>query len=308
MKPEIVGIGHVCKDTICLIDGYPQEDTSRHIEDYLVQPGGSASQAIAAVARLGGRAGFLGYIGDDDIGDYLHRDFNSENIDTSLLLKIPGGQSSFSLVLSNTRNASRTLFSYHDRLPPFEFTPEAIAYIGGVKYIHLDGTMYGNALKAAEIARELGVQVSLDGCSMQRDNAKNLTLVGLADILIMNETYPCRLMETEEREEALLRIARLGPKLVVSTSGSRGGFVVVDGKVERFPAFNIKPVDTTGAGDAFHGAFLYGCLIGFELWTNLRFASAVAAINCLTLGGRQGLPDQATVDRFISQHEFNHVS
>lgn len=308
MKPEVVGIGHVCKDTICLIHGYPTEDTSRHIDDYLVQPGGAASQAIAAIARLGGRAGFLGYLGDDAIGDYLYQDFSSENIDTSQLLRISGGQSSFSIVLSNTLNASRTLFSYHDRLPAFEFSPQAIAYIGGAKYIHLDGTMFDNALKAAEIARKLGIQVSLDGCSMQKDNAKNLALVALTDILIMNESYPCRLMDIDDREEALLRIARLGPKLVVSTSGSRGGLVVVDGKVERFPAFKIEPVDTTGAGDAFHGAFLFGLLEGLDLWENLRFASAVAAINCLCIGGRQGLPNRAEVERFISHHVFNHVS
>jgi len=307
MQPEVVGIGHVCKDTICLIHGYPLEDTSRHIEDYLIQPGGAASQAVAAVARLGGKAVFLGYLGDDAIGDYLHQDCTSEHIDTSQLLRIPGGQSSFSVVLSNALNASRTLFSYHDRLPAYEYTPEACAYIGGAKYIHLDGTMYENALQAAKTARKQDVQVSLDGCSMQKDNAKNLALVALTDILIMNETYPCRLMDTEDREEALLRIARLGPTLVVSTSGSRGGMVVVEGKVEYFPAFQIEPLDTTGAGDAFHGAFLYGLLQGFDLWANLRFASAVAAINCLSHGGRQGLPNRAMVDSFISNHEFSRT-
>ena len=304
MQPDIIGIGHACQDTICFVQGYPPEDSSRHIETYEVQPGGAASQAIAAIARLGGKAGYLGNVGDDTVGKYLIDDFKKETIDTSHLRMIPGGRSSFSMVVSNSLNASRTIFSYHDDLPSIEFSPAVNTYIGNAKYIHLDGTMYENALNAARIAKKMHVAVSLDGCSMQKDNAKNIALASLADILIMNEVYPCRLMETKDRELALLKISELGPKIVVSTSGSNGGLVVIDGTVVQFPAYHILPVDTTGAGDAFHGAFLFGLLQGFGLWENLRFSSACAAINCLTHGGRQGLPDRTAVDRFIMKHEF----
>jgi len=303
-QPDTIGIGHLCYDHISLIDGYPPEDTSRHIDEMFNQPGGAASQAIAAVARLGGSAGYLGNLGDDDVGRYLYSDCVSEGIDVSQVRLIPGGVTSTSYVFVNSRNASRTLFTYHDKLPAYSFDKAAEAYIGGAKCIHLDGTMYDNAMTAARIARERQVLVSLDGCSPQKDNDKNLALVALTDILIMNEAYPCRLMDEDDREQALLRIAELGPKVVISTSGEKGCLLARGGAIERFPAYTIEPVDTTGAGDVFHGAFIFGMLKGYAIEDTIKFASAVSAINCMSIGGRNGIPSFEQVRRFMAEHAF----
>jgi len=303
-RPDVIGIGHICYDHISTIDGYPPEDTSRHIDEMFNQPGGAASQAIAAVARLGGSAGYLGNLGDDDVGRYLYDDCVSEGIDVSMVRMIPGGVSSTSYVFVNSRNASRTLFTYHDRLPAYDFDSEAEAYIGGAKCIHLDATMYENAMVAARIARERGILVSLDGCSPQRDNDRNLALVALTDILIMNETYPCGLMDDPDRERAILRIAELGPGIVISTSGDKGCLLARDGAVERFPAYRIEPVDTTGAGDVFHGAFVFGMLKGYSIEETIRFSSAVSAINCMSIGGRKGIPSFEQVRRFMADRAY----
>jgi sugar/nucleoside kinase (ribokinase family) len=304
MQPDVIGIGHLCYDHISTIDGYPPEDTSKHIDEMFNQPGGAASQAIAAVARLGGTAGYLGNLGDDDVGKYLHADCLSEGIDVSHVRLIAGGVTSTSYVFVNSRNASRTLFTYHDKLPAYEFDSEAMLYIGGAKCIHLDGTMYENAMEAARIARERQVLVSLDGCSPQKDNDKNLALVALTDILIMNETYPCRLMGDSDRERAILRIAELGPKVVISTSGEKGCLLARGGAVERFPAYKIEPVDTTGAGDVFHGAFIFGMLKGYSIEDTIKFSSAVSAINCMSIGGRNGIPSYAQVRQFMADNAF----
>ncbi len=304
MQPDVIGIGHLCYDHISIIDGYPPEDTSKHIDEMFNQPGGAASQAIAAVARLGGTAGYLGNLGDDDVGKYLHADCLSEGIDVSHVRLIPGGVTSTSYVFVNSRNASRTLFTYHDKLPAYIFDLEARRYIAGAKCIHLDGTMYENAMEAARIAHEKQVLVSLDGCSPQKDNDKNLALAALTDILIMNETYPCRLVDDSDRERAILRIAELGPRVVISTSGDKGCLLARDGAIERFPAYRIEPVDTTGAGDVFHGAFIFGMLKGYSIEDTIKFSSAVSAINCMSIGGRKGIPSFVQVRQFMADRAF----
>ena len=304
-RVDVVGVGHICYDHICVIDGYPEEDEATHIDEMYSQPGGAASQAIATVARLGGRAGYLGCLGDDSVGTYLYKDCQAEGVDLSRVQIIAGGTSSSSIVLADSCNAKRTLFSYHDRLPPYRFTRESMDYIGAAAFLHLDGTMYDNAFRAAEIAKAAKVEVSLDGCSMQKDNARNLALVAMVDILIMNETYPSRLMEDDDRERALLNIARLGPRIVMSTSGEKGCLLARNGRIEAFPAYRIKPVDTTGAGDSFHGAFLFGLTQGYPIEENIRFSSAVSAINCLSIGGRSGIPSFDQVRRFMAENDYS---
>ena len=155
---------------------------------------------------------------------------------------------------------------------------------------------------AARLAKELGITVSLDACSMQEDNEKNWELASLADILIANEKYPRRLTGKDSVEEALAVMAKLGPKVLASTAGSRGCWYVRDGCVKHLPAFEIRAVDTTGAGDTFHGAFLACWLTRPDPEYCLRFASAAAALKCLKRGGRAGIPDRAAAEAFLSRN------
>lgn len=137
---------------------------------------------------------------------------------------------------------------------------------------------------------------------MQEDNGKNWELASLADILIANEKYPRRLTGKDSVEEALAVMAKLGPKVLASTAGSRGCWYVRDGRVEHLPAFEIRAVDTTGAGDTFHGAFLACWLTRPDPEYCLRFASAAAALKCLKRGGRAGIPDRTAAEAFLRQN------
>ena len=137
---------------------------------------------------------------------------------------------------------------------------------------------------------------------MQEDNEKNWELASLADILIANEKYPRRLTGKDSVEEALAVMAKLGTKVLASTAGSRGCWYVRDGCVKHLPAFEIRAVDTTGAGDTFHGAFLACWLTRPDPEYCLRFASAAAALKCLKRGGRAGIPDRAAAEAFLSRN------
>ena len=303
MAVDIWGIGHCCQDNICVVEQYPPEDGSTHIlEIDDSQGGGAAATAMVAASRLGARAGVIANLGDDPVGDRIFDGFLREGVQTELIRRIPGGRSSTSYVMVNPENGSRTKFPYRDQLPALRFTDEIRAALAGARILHLDGTQYENALRAARLAKELGITVSLDACSMQEDNEKNWELASLADILIANEKYPRRLTGKDSVEEALAVMAKLGPKVLASTAGSRGCWYVRDGCVKHLPAFEIRAVDTTGAGDTFHGAFLACWLTRPDPEYYLRFASAAAALKCLKRGGRAGIPDRAAAEAFLSRN------
>ena len=302
--PSAVAVGHLCSDTICVVDGYPPENTSKHIDFVDKQAGGGASQAIVAYSRLGGYGGYIGNLGNDDVGLYLLEGLETEHVDVRHVSR-KEGMSAFSFVFVNSQNASRTLINYHDQLPAIVYTPEVEQYIANATYLHLDGTNYENAMQAALIAKRMGTIVSLDGSSLQKDNAKNRELAKMADILITSEVYPCIVMEDDNLERALLKMSNWGARIVMATLGKNGSVAIVDGKLKYFPTFSeVTPVDTTGCGDVFHGAFLKGLELGYDFGENVRFASAVSSINCMHLGGRNGIPSYSQTIEFIRNRRF----
>lgn len=288
--PQIVGVGHNCLDYLCTVEAYPPEDGSTHITAIAEQGGGAAATAVVASSRLGFRSAFIGKLGDDDSGRKIIASLQKDKVDTSYIDIVPGGRSSVSYLMVNPANASRTKFPYPDELAPIEWNERLVKLVGRADALHIDGTKYDNALSAVRIAKASGVTVSLDGCSMQRDNEKNKALASLADILIMNARYPLRVSGIEDYARALLEMSQWGAKIVIGTQGASGCMAVIGGSVFRFPAYTVAAVDTTGAGDVFHGAFLAGCFKGMDLETNIKFASAVSALKCMKVGGRDGIP------------------
>ena len=300
--PYVVGIGHCCRDTICTVEAYPPEDGSTHIlsmDDS--QGGGAVATALVAAARLGMRAEVIANLGTDATGDAIAAEFSAEGVGTEGVRRVEGGRSSVSYVMVDSEKGTRTKFPYRDNLPPIVFDAQRRRLIEGASALHLDGTQYENALNAARIAKQAGVPVSLDGCSMQKDNEKNLALAAMADILIMNARYPLRVSGEADVEKALRAMAGLGgAKVVITTRGGEGCWVLIDGSLRHFPAFAVKAVETTGAGDVFHGAFLTAWLEGRGIEDSIRFASAVSALKCTRYGGRAGIPAREAAEAFLA--------
>lgn len=302
---QIVGVGHCCQDSICTVECYPPEDGSTHIlsiDD--TQGGGAVATALVAAAKLGAKASIIANLGDDQTGDRIVEGFRSAGVSTDAVTRIWGGRSSCSTVMVNPVSGTRTKFPYQDNLPLIEFTPDKRKMIKEADVLHLDGTNFQNALAAARIAKEVGTIVSMDACSRQQENALNLQLAEMADILITNAVYPQAVTGCNSVEDALKALSALGRKQVtMATVGSDGVIAVVDGKIEYFPAFHVQAVDTTGAGDVFHGAFLVAWLEGKQVSECIRFACAVAALKCLKPGGRSGIPSREAVERFLAEQQ-----
>ena len=303
-QPVIIGVGHFCQDYICTVEAYPPEDGSTHILSIdSSQGGGAVATALAAAARLGAHARALCRLGGDEAGQRIADGLKAFGVDVSLVSTVPGGRSSTSYVMVNPASGSRTKFPYRDSLPALDFTPAEIQAIAEADALHLDGTRYENALKAAEIAHARGTLVSLDGCSRQKDNALNTALAAQADILIMNAVYPFAVSGLDGREDALKYFAdHTAARVIMMTAGREGVYALQNGQVRHYPAFTVRAVDTTGAGDVFHGAFLTRYLETENVEESVRFGQAASALKCLKPGGRAGIPERKDLEAFLRSH------
>ncbi|MCI8564989.1 MAG: carbohydrate kinase family protein [Lachnospiraceae bacterium] len=299
---RIVGVGHCCQDSICTVEEYPAEDSSTHItaiDDS--QGGGAVATALAAASRLGVSTGMIANLGDDAIGDQIFEEFTRLGISTEGIARIAGGRSSSSIVMVDPKKGTRTKFPYKDGLPAIVFDEGRRALLRRARVLHLDGTNYENAWQAACLAREYGVTISLDGCSMQKDNEKNRRLAAMADLLIMNAKYPYRVSGQETLADAMEYMASLGAKVVISTAGKDGCYAWENNALKHYPACPVEVKDTTGAGDVFHGAFLTAYLEERPLGECIRFASAVSALKCRQFGGRAGIPTRKEAEAFMRE-------
>ena len=285
-RPYIVGFGIAGVDYIAVAPA-TQPGGHSYIYDYMVQGGGLTGTSIVAASRLGAYAKFLGRIGDDDIGDQVVDSLSAENVDTSDLIRVPGAKSLFSWVLVDSKTAERTIYCRKDQNIECSTDLIALNSIEGADALLLDAHWPEGARIVAKRARELGVPVVSD----IKVHYPGITdLLALCDFPVVSESSALRFAETNNHYEALAKIRSFGSKAAVITCGENGAYYADDSGQGHVPAFGVDAVDTTGAGDVFHGAFAVGLTKGWSLRDIVIFSSAVSAIKCKKIGGRAGIP------------------
>jgi sugar/nucleoside kinase (ribokinase family) len=164
------------------------------------------------------------------------------------------------------------------------------------KLLHLDGHDIHAALRCARWANEEGIPTVID-----LDKVEPLTseLIKEIDFVITSSRFPALYTGISDREKALFELQKHTPGFLCATLGHEGAVAMVKGEFIYSEGFRVKAVDTTGAGDVFHGGFIYGLLKNWEVAEILSFANAVAALKCQDLGGRKGIPFLEEVQRFL---------
>lgn len=269
------------------------------IIDIDMQGGGMAATAMATVCRLGGNAELWSTIGEDWAGEKILRALRAEGVDTSQIIQIVEGSSFFMVVCVDQQTGERH-FMHTGR---WDKPKEAIGDLSRLDKsgcLLIDHALPESELPAAKEAQRLGVPVVSDTNGF---NAWHREIMPFVDYAIVSERGAMALKD--DLHEACKSIQGMGAKCVVVTLGENG-LVYLDGDTfGRLPAFEVKVVDTTGAGDVFHGAFCYGLVHGFSLRANLRFASATSAMKCRQIGGRGGIPNREQVDEFLQKRSAN---
>lgn len=299
-KPfDVVGVGTNVLDYLFRIPHFPEPDTKMDALGATIQGGGLTATAMVACARLGLRTRYIGKFGDNEIGRMAREELRGEGLDLAAAVTAAGVPNRFCVVLVEDPSGHRTIVRQHDPriwLRPEDLSREAVC---AGRALHLDGYEGDAALQAARWARAAGIPVSVDA---EEPTERREELFALTDILIVGQRFGRMVTGRDDTRAILAGLARLGPACVGLTLGGAGSALLCRGELVEAPAFSVDVVDTTGAGDVFHGAFLCGLLQGWEAGDILRFANAVSALKCTRLGGRTGIPTLAQVHAFLGAH------
>lgn len=296
---KVVGLGQASVDFLGRTSSFPRENEKSELQNLQRQCGGPASTALVTLARLGIRTSFLGSVSDDFFGQEIVRGLQKEGVDFSFLTIRSGHTSQFAFIAISPPNASRTIFWHRGSVPPLKREEVRLAHFPRARILHVDGLMLEPSIEAARQAREMGWTVVMDGGTMREGSPD---LVRLVDILVASEDFARALVGPRApMEKALEAITRMGAGKAVITLGAKGSIGSEEGKIIFQRSFPVEAVDTTGAGDVYHGAYIYGVLQGWDMAASMRFASAAAAMKCCSIGAREGIPRLEEVLNFMEQ-------
>ncbi len=296
---EVVGLGQACVDYLGRIPAYPREDGKVELTDLHTQCGGPASTALVTLSRLGIKTAFLGSISDDPFGIEIRKGLQGEKVDATFLKVTPGYTSQFAFIAITEEIGARTIFWNRGSVPHLASKDVDLSPFSHARVFHTDGLMLEASMEAAKQAKEMEMTIVMDAGTLRQGYRE---LGALVDVLIASQGFSEALVGSgEPPEKALETLAQWGPREVIITLGAEGSVGWHEGAISFQHAFSVKVMDTTGAGDVYHGAYIYGLLQGWNMPECMRFASAVSALKCTEIGGRKGIPSLDKVKAFIKQ-------
>lgn len=295
---DVVGLGLNATDTVLMVREFPPLGGKERVVSLSRQAGGQVATSLVACQRLGLRTRYIGKVGDDEAGRYQLESLREEGVDVQYTQVTRGATTQFGIIIVDQATGERTVFWDRDErlaVTPEGLKPEAITT---ARILHLDGCDAAACAEAARLARKVGIPVIADLDTVYK---KVEQIFPLIDYLIASANFlpavtghndPFRVLEYMARE---YKIRAPG-----MTLGRDGALVFSKGQFHYSPGFVVETVDTTGAGDIFHGAFAYGLLQGWEIGRILDFSNAMAGLNCTRVGARGGIATVAEAENLMA--------
>jgi len=293
---DIVGVGLNATDTIIRLPHFPAFNSKEEFRVSEVLPGGQVATALTACARWGLKARYVGKIGDDPSGLLQKNEMVRSGIEAHWVT-VPNCQSQSSFILVDEESGERTVLWKRD--PRLELLPSEIQkdWVVRARLLHVDGHDCAGATQAARWARAASIPVTAD---LDNRYPGVEALLEHVDYAITSKEFPARICGEEDWFAALPAMAsRFGCRVAAATLGTDGVIAWDRTRFHYYPAFDIRPVDTTGAGDVFHAAFAYSLLQGDELPRSLEFSCAAAGLSCLGVGARGGIASLEKIEDLI---------
>jgi sulfofructose kinase len=295
---DVVGLGLNATDLVLTVREFPALGGKARVLATSQQAGGQVATALVTCQRLGLRARYIGKVGDDAAGRFQLASLRREGLDLRYLRVARRTPNQFGCILVDQRTGERTVFWDRDprlAVTPRQFNPQAITT---ARLLHVDGCDVEASIQAARWARRARLPVVADLDTVYKrveDLFPHLDyLLASANFLpaVTGEPDPFKVLEFMAREYKV--------PVPGMTLGRDGALVLAGGRFHYSPGFVVETVDTTGAGDVFHGAFIYGLLAGWDIDRTLDFSNAMAALNCTALGARGGIKTQADAERLMA--------
>src|SRR5215831_14834213 len=286
-KFDVVGVGLNATDTLLVVPHFPAYAGKAPFQEEILSPGGQVASAMVTCAKLGLRTKYIGTVGDDERGRVQMQSLQGSgiNLDHVQIRRNCANQSAYIIIDRST--GERTVLWRRDdclRIDPDQIAPEQIAC---ARLLHIDGHDTPAVAHAAALARRHGIPVTVDVDTIYHGFDRVLPNI---DYLVASSEFPAAWTGVNDPFRALETIqTEYGMKVAAMTLGAHGSLARENGRFFYSPAFVVNCVDTTGAGDVFHGAFCYAVLQGMPMRDALDFSNAMAALNCTALGARGGI-------------------
>jgi sulfofructose kinase len=302
---DVLGIGLNATDTLILLDEFPPYAGKIAFRQEMLSPGGQVATAVVSCARLGLRTKYIGTIGDDLRGELQRQSLEGTGVDTSGLIVRKDCPNQTAYILIDGSTGERTVLWHRAdclRLLPSEIREDDIR---NSRMVHIDGYDIDAAAHAAATARKHRVPVSIDVDTVYPGFDAVLKNV---DYLVAGSGWPGKYTGESDPFVSLRQLqAQYNLTVSAMTLGDFGALALYQGRWFYSPAFEITCADTTGAGDAFHGAFCCAMVEGLPMGEALDFSNAAAALNCTGVGARGHIAVREEVDTLLSNASAGKV-
>ena len=305
MRAHVTVVGSLNMDLVARTPRIPQPGETIIGGDFHTVPGGKGANQAVAAARLGAQVSMVGRVGRDAFANPLLENLAAAGVDHTFVTQYPGAATGVALIVVDDagQNSIVVASGANMRLSPADVdAAEAAIAAADALLLQLESPLE-TVTRAAEVARTHRVTVILNPAPARPLPAALLSLV---DVLIPNESETSLLTgmpvgDQAEAETAAAALRESGVGTVILTLGDRGALLAREGETERFPAFDVTPVDTTAAGDAFVGGFAVALAEGQSLAEAVRWGNAAGALATTKLGAQPSLPNRHALEKLLAE-------
>jgi ribokinase len=300
-KYDCVGLGIIVLDHLISVENYPASNSKNIITSHKQQGGGPVPTALAVLGILGKSTSLIAKLDDDYQADYLLSELRGFDLNTDFVVHDATIATPEAFIIVDAKGDRTVLLNRRQEadLRPQDISSDLIKHSS---ILHLDGQETEAALFAAQIAQDNHVTVSIDIGSDRYIPPKLLELV---DIAIVSEAFASAQLVKNNPLKSAEKLLSLGPKIGGVTCGERGSYFASIRESFHHAALPVDVTDSTGAGDVFHGAAIFGFLQKYTLRHTVQFASAAAALACTKIGGKAGIPKLNEIAAFLTMNNIN---
>jgi sulfofructose kinase len=297
---DCIGMGVGALDYLCLLDRLPKLDEKTETKETSLQGGGPVPTALATLGKSGVKVGYLGKVGNDVEGEKVIAELKKFKVNTNYVFKDSKIQTPKAFIWIEKKTGKRTVVL--NKANYENLTTGELSFVNKLKtkYLLIDGRDIEANLFLCKWAKRKGAEIILDVGS-QRNKIERL--FPLVDYLVASKNFAFPYTKLKNPYSAGKRLLKFGFKAVIITLGEKGAFFINQEISFYQPGFKVKVVDTTGAGDVFHGAFIYGLLQNWSFKKILEFSCGCAALKCRKIGGRAGIPSLNQVNEFLRKQK-----
>ena len=292
---DLVGFGICSVDFLGVVEKYPAPGEKIPMTAFAKQGGGLTGTALVAAARLGVKTAYIGKLGEDEYSRFVLEEFQHDSVNVDQVVFAEGAQPPVAFIHVEQNSGERRIVRYWKE---FDLQPKEIAaeVIRNSRMLFLEHHFVEAGIFAARLSKQAGGLVVVDA---ERNVAGFEPILHAADYVIVSQNFAAQQTGSADPEQSASRLQQKYGGIIVVTAGESGAFCRTPENTFYQPAFPVEVVDTTGAGDVFHGAFMAGLLEHWPLPKILEFAAAIAAMKCRGLGGRAMIPNRREAEAFL---------